>query len=79
MTLEDLGTIPANSWLMTRDVTLLYTNIDNVQGHHAAKDAVEDFSPDIDGNHNNKSLVQLMEFVLTKHNFQFNGMNYLGN
>ena len=52
---------------MTLDLTLLYTNTGNVQGLHAAKETLRDFRPDPNIKHSTMSLVQLMEFVLTKH------------
>ena len=76
-TLEQLGPLPQNSWLVTLDVSSLYTVIPNREGLHATKEALHDFRPNPNVKPSNDSLVQLMEFVLTKNNFQFNGVHYL--
>ena len=75
--LEDLGSIPANSCLVTLDVTLLYTNIGNAQGLFAANEALESFRPNPNVKPSNKPLIQLMEFVLIKDNFTFYSVPYL--
>ena len=66
-----MGPLPPNTWLVTLDVSQLSTNIDNSSGLHAAKEALHEFRP------SNDLLIQLLEFVLTKNNFQFNGDHYL--
>jgi hypothetical protein len=75
-TLQDVGPLPANSMLVTFDVTSLYTNIPNDGGIEAANQLLtrcrsRHFKP------NNASVIKLLEFVLTKNNFQFNGKHYL--
>jgi hypothetical protein len=75
--LQAIGKLPPNSILVTFDVTSLYTNIPNQDGIHAAKCALNKLRPQPGLRPSNNSLVQLMEFVLTKNNFQFNGEHYL--
>jgi hypothetical protein len=74
--LEEMGPLPEGSILVTLDVTSLYTNIPNTEGIKAANDILKrsrsrHYKP------SNKSLIQLLEFVLTRNNFQFNGKHYL--
>ena len=75
--LDQLEQLPTNSWLVTLDVTSLYTNIPNKGGLFAAKEALSDFRPNPNVKPSNTSLLTLMNFVLTKNNFQFNGKHYL--
>ena len=48
-------------------------NMDSASGRHAAKEALREFRQNPNVKPSNDSLVQLIEFVLTKFNFQFNG------
>ena len=62
--------------LVTMDVTSLYTNIPNNEGLKASfqallKHRTGDVKP------RNLSIIRLLEMVLKKNNFQFNGNNYL--
>ena len=75
--LNNLGTLPENTWLLTLDVTSLYTNIPNKGGIFAAREAFNDFRPNPKVKPSNESLLKLIDFVLTKNNFQFNGEHYL--
>ena len=75
--LEELGPLPENSWLLTLDVSSLYTVIPNVEGLHAARESLHEFRPNPNVKPSNDSLVKLLELVLTKNNFQFNGEHYL--
>jgi hypothetical protein len=75
--LQQLGPLPANSILATFDVTSLYTNIPNKDGVAAAKRALFKGRPQAGLRPSNNTLVNLMEFVLSKNNFKFNGENYL--
>ena len=52
-------------------VTLLYTEIGNKQGQHAAKEEVGNFKQNVKSS--SAFLIQLEEFVLTKYNFTFSG------
>ena len=74
--LDKVGPLPPNSWLVSLDIKGLYTNIDNPQALLAAKEALHLFRPNPRVKPSNDNLVHLMEFVLTKNNFQFNGDNY---
>ena len=75
--LQTLGQLPPDSILVTFDVTSLYTNIPNQEGIAAAQHALNIGRPQFGLKPSNSSLVQLMEFVLTKNNFKFNGEHYL--
>ena len=76
--LDQLGRLPDNAWLVTLNVTQLYTQIPN-PFFFTAKEAllVHDFRHNPNVKPSNDNLVQLMEFVLTKINFHFNGDHYL--
>ena len=74
--LEGLGVLPENSILVTLDVTSLYTNIPNKDGLRAAREALFNSRPGT-VNPTNDSLVHLLEFVLTKNNFDFDNEHYL--
>ena len=58
---------------MTGDVNSLYTVIPNRAKLHAAKEVLHEIRLDPRVKTSNDSLVQLLEFVLTKNNFKFNG------
>ena len=75
--LDSVGALPPNSTLVAFDVTSLYTNIPNKDGILAAKLALQKTRTEIGIKPSNDSLVQLMEFVLSKNNFKFNGENFL--
>ena len=68
--MRDLDTIPPNSFIVSLDVTSLYTNIPNNIGIRAAKKTLAEYRPFA-------GLIKLLEFVLTKNNFHFNGQHYL--
>ena len=75
--LNDLGTLPDNCILVTMDVSSLYTNIPNNEGLSAARIALDTHRPQAGIKPTNASLIHLLELVLTKNNFQFNGVNFL--
>lgn len=75
--LEQLGELPPNCQLVTMDVTSLYTNIPNNEGLRAAMKLLTIYRPQQDVKPSNINLVKLLEMVLTKNNFQFNGEHYL--
>ena len=75
--LNNLGNIPDNTLLATLDVTSLYTNINNTEGLAAAEATLNHFRPGTNLKPSNNSLLKLLEMVLTRTNFQFNGQNYL--
>ena len=74
--INQIGTVEEGTLLVTMDVTSLYTNIPNDEGIRASMRALEKFRP---GNvkPRNLSIIQLLEMVLKKNNFQFNRINYL--
>ena len=74
--LMKVGNCTEGTLLVTMDVTSLYTNIPNDEGIRASMRALERFRL---GNvkPRNLSIVNLLEMVLKKNNFQFNGNNYL--
>ena len=74
--LKETGTLPENTLLATLDVSSLYTNINNQDGMEAAKETLALHRPGRNLKPSNKSLLKLLELVLTRTNFQFNGQNY---
>ena len=75
--MSKLDNIPQNSYIVSLDVTSLYTNIPNKIGIYAAKKTLASYRPFIGLKPSNQSLIKLLEFVLTKNNFQFDGQHYL--
>ena len=75
--IKEFGPLPPNCFLVTLDVTSLYTNIPNDEGLQAAKETLEANRPDPKLFPSNKSLFRLLDFVLTMNNFKFNGKHYL--
>ena len=75
--LEGLGDLPDDTLLVTLDVTSLYTNIPNDEGIQAARETLHRSRPDVGVKPSNDTLIKLLEMVLTKNNFQFNGQNFL--
>jgi hypothetical protein len=71
-----LGRLPENCILVTFDVSSLYTNIPHEGGLQAAKEALNNLRP-LDEKPSNDCLINLLEFVLTKNTFQFNGDFFL--
>ena len=74
--LKDKGVLPPNTLLATLDVSSLYTNINNQDGLDAAKNTLARHRPGTHLKPSNSSLLKLLELVLTRTNFQFNGQNY---
>ena len=60
----------------TLDVTSLYTNIPNTEGINCIKEILEQ-ERNRHEKPSNESLLNLLEVVLTKNNFQFNGEHFL--
>jgi hypothetical protein len=75
--ISDLGEIPQGALLVTLDVEALYPNIPNKEGMEAAKIALNESRTDPDVKPSNDYLMKLLELVLTRNNFQFNGKHYL--
>jgi hypothetical protein len=66
--------LPDSTLLVTMDVTSLYTNIPHDEGIAACKEVWNNRKvqkPKTD------SLVELLEYVLKRNNFMFNGEHYL--
>ena len=59
------------------DVTSLYTNIPVRPGLEVIKNLLDQERPETQCKPSNQTLLKMLEFVLTKNNFQFNGQNYL--
>ena len=63
--------VPQNNYLLTLNMTSLYVNICIPTQIQAAQEALDKFRPQPGVKSTNKSLIQLLEMVLTKNNFQF--------
>ena len=74
--LNALGLQPENTLLVTMDVTSLYTNIPNDEGLRASMLALENYRQG-QVRPRNIAIIHLLEMVLKKNNFQFNGNHYL--
>ncbi len=61
---------------VTWDVTSLYTNISHILGMLAIKTILEQYRESFEMP-SNGSLLHLLELVLKRNNFQFNGKDYL--
>jgi hypothetical protein len=75
--MKQQGKIPEGALLVTLDVVALYPNIPIAQGIAAAKEALEKSRPGKNVKPSNKSLIKLLELVLKRNNFTFNGRHYL--
>ena len=75
--IHDLGNIPTEALLVTMDVSSLYTNIDIQPGMEAVEQTLNKHRTNPSVKPTNESLMGLLKLVLTKNNFQFNGLNYL--
>jgi hypothetical protein len=74
--LKKIGTVPSNSLLVTFDVCSLYTNIPIKEGIQAARESLDKHRHK-SAKPKNQSIIQLLEFVLTKNNFKFNDEHFL--
>ena len=74
--LENHKKVPENTFLVTMDVSSLYTNIPNDLGIEACREQLETNQA---GSQfpTNSSIIELLKMVLTKNNFDFNGLHYL--
>ena len=68
-------TLPEQCFLVTMDVTSLYTNIPNHEGITAVNRTL--LENNYDSVVNKSSLLKMLTLVLHKNNFSFNGTNYL--
>ena len=73
--IEDLGEIPEESFLVTLDVSALYTNIPHDEGINACRKALDETRENTE-NPSNVSLENLLRLVLTTNNFVFNKTHY---
>ena len=68
---------PKNGFIMgTLDVTSLYTNIPNEEGVNSIRDMLTKNRNRLE-KPSNENIITLLKLVLTKNDFQFNGMNFL--
>ena len=74
--IDNIEKLPERYILGTLDVTALYTNIRNIEGISSISKILEQKRNKHEKPSNN-TLIKLLEAVLTKNNFQFNGSNYL--
>jgi hypothetical protein len=74
--LRESGNLPANTLLVTLDVTSLYTSIPNYEASVAVYKLLREHRDEED-KPANKNLVKMLDMVLKYNNFQFNGTNYL--
>ena len=72
-----IGPLPPNCYLVTLDVTSLYTNIPNKEGIDAATRLLSKYRPEPDLKPKNSTIIKLLEMVLSMNNFTFNGDNYI--
>ena len=68
--------VKPDSIIGTLDVGSLYTNIPNDEGMESIKEVLESKRKRT-GGPTNQTLLDLLEIILKKNNFQFNGTNYL--
>ena len=74
--LQEIGDLPDNTYLVTMDVSSLYTNIPNVEGIEACRTLLQRERPG-SSHPTNDSLIELLTQVLTMNNFDFNENHYL--
>lgn len=74
--LKSIGTLPEGALLVSMDVTGLYTNIPHLAGKRATARHLARHRPG-GTNPSNQSLITLLDFILTKNNFEFDGQHYL--
>ena len=74
--LENFKQTPDNTFLVTMDVSSLYTNIPNDLGIEACREQLE-INQAGSQFPTNKSIIDLLDMVLSKNNFNFNGLNFL--
>ena len=69
--------IPRDSYLVTPDVTSLCTSILITSGLVAAQEAFNNVCPQNGIKPFNSSLIELLDLVLNRNNFQFNNVQYV--
>ncbi len=74
--IKSLPPLPENCWLVTLDVSALYTNIPHDEGRKAVMKALVKYRKPSD-NPSNNSILRLLDLVLTCNNFDFGNNHYL--
>ena len=75
-TIDNFDQLPEHTFLVTLDVSSLYTNIPNDLGIQACRENLD--STRAGSKYpTNSSLIELLEMVLTKNNFDFNNTHFL--
>ena len=75
--IEALGPIDPNAYIVSLDVSALYTNIPNMEALKAAKATLSKYRTDTDLPLKNNDLIRMLALVLRCNNFEFNGEHYL--
>ncbi len=73
--IESISDLPDRYFLVTLDVTSLYTNIPNHEGLVAVAKTLQRHKPKFRASYS--SLLELLKLVLHSNNFEFNGTHYL--
>lgn len=73
--IESINDLPDRFYLVTLDVTSLYTNIPNQEGILAVAKTLVKYQPNYSAS--NSSILELLKIVLHSNNFDFNGKHYL--
>ena len=68
--------VPDNTFLVTMDVSSLYTNIPNDLGIEACREQLENYRAGSE-HPTNESIIELLTMVLKKNNFDFNNLHFL--
>ena len=74
--IESNATLPVGTIIRTLDVSSLYTNIPHEEGIESIKNQLVLNRESFEKPRNN-SLLNLLELVLKRNNFKFNGTNFL--
>ena len=75
--INNLPQLPDTAYLVTMDVTSLYTNIPVQEGIQVVEDLLKEERPNTNNKPSNQSLINLLTLILTKNNFKFNGKHYI--
>lgn len=71
------GSCPDDLFLVTLDVSALYTNIPKEEGIKAVREMMKQHRESLMGDLHPLTIVTLLRMVLEMNNFQFNGQHYL--
>ena len=72
--IKDLGTVPPKSFLVSMDITSLYTNMPNDGGLEALRQSLDSSQ---NQSTSTKAIVTLIHLILALNNYVFNGINFL--